>query len=349
MKAYEISREEIKDLEPICEGYKAVNYDLSTRGDMNFRYGQKGENIIGKIFHVEGKLEACDLGLHFSKDPANVFKYYKPLGYNRYFKVRAYGKCVDGDGGRKTVASTIEFVKEYDVLEFADVIKKYSRSMDYNIAVANNSSSVSKSIAVISSTAVYNSKAVNDSNAVDCSNAVYNSKAVNDSNAVSYSNVVNCSNAVSYSNVVSYSSAVTCSTAVNHSNAVNDSTAVNYSSAVNYSNAVSYSYGLRNCKGAYNSIFCVNKNGICNYLFNKKSNKKRIDEVKVQLLKFAFAPHFTNWYDVKGQKEWYAFCFPELKSIDNKTAWNKMPQEMLDYIKSLPEYDEEVFNKIVDD
>ena len=331
MKAYEISREEIKDLKPICEGYKAVNYDLSTRGDMNFRYGQKGENIIGKIFHVEGKLEACTLGLHFSKDPANVFKYYKSLGYNRYFKVKAYGNCIDGDNGCKTVASTIEFVKEYDILEFADVIKKYSRSMDYNIAVANNSSPVSKSIAVISSTAVTCSTAVNHSNAVNDSTAVNGSRAVNGSNAVSYS------------------SAVTCSTAVNHSNAVNDSTAVNYSSAVNYSNAVSYSYGLRNCKGAYNSIFCVNKNGICNYLFNKKSNEKRIDEVKAQLLGFNFVPQFENWYDVKGEKGWYAFCFPELKSIDNKTAWSKMPQEMLDYIKSLPEYDEKVFNKIVGD
>ena len=265
MKAYEISREEIKGLEPICEGYKAVNYDLSTRGDKDFRYGKKGENIIGKVFHVEGELKACNLGLHFSKDPANVFRYYKSLGYNRYFKVKAYGNCIDGDNGCKTVASTIEFVEEYDIVEFIEIIKKYFRS------------------------------------------------AVNDSNAVSLSN------------------------AVNHSN------------AVSLSNAVNYSYGLRNCKGAYNSIFCVNKNGICNYLFNKRSNKKRIDEVKVQLLNFYFAPHFANWYDVKGQKEWYAFCFPELKSIDNKTAWSKMPQEMLDYIKSLPEYDEEVFNKIVGD
>ena len=329
MKTYEISREDIKGLEPICEGYKAVNYDLSTRGDMNFRYGQKDENIIGKIFHIEGELKACDLGLHFSKDPANVFKYYKPLGYNRYFKVRAYGKCVDGDGGHKTVASTIEFVKEYDILEFADVIKKYNRSMDYNIAVANNSSAVSKSIAVISSTAVYDSSAVCGSTAVYYSNAVYDSSAVRDSNAVYYSNAVYDSSAVCGSNAVRYSNAIRNSVAVIHSAAVYDS------------------YGLRNCRGAYNSIFCVGKSGICNYLFNKKSNEKRIDKVKAELLGFNFVPQFENWYDVKGEKGWYAFCFLELKVIDNKTAWSKMPQEMLDYIKSLPEYDEEVFNKIV--
>ena len=32
--------------------------------------------------------------------------------------------------------------------------------------------------------------------------------------------------------------------------------------------------------------------------------------------------------------------------IDNKTAWLKMPKEMKDYLQSLPEFNEKIFNKV---
>ena len=75
MKTYEITKAEIDGLDFI-EGYKAVNYDLSTKGDNKFKYGEKGENIVGKIFKVDGEIEECKWGLHFSKDPAYVFDFY---------------------------------------------------------------------------------------------------------------------------------------------------------------------------------------------------------------------------------------------------------------------------------
>ena len=46
--------------------------------------------------------------------------------------------------------------------------------------------------------------------------------------------------------------------------------------------------------------------------------------------------------------EWWKVCFPELMEVDDKTAWSKMPTEMLEYIKSLPEYNEKVFKKITE-
>lgn len=45
MKTYEITKEEIKEMPLLATGYKVVNYDLSTKGDSNFYYGEKGENI----------------------------------------------------------------------------------------------------------------------------------------------------------------------------------------------------------------------------------------------------------------------------------------------------------------
>ena len=102
MKTYEISRDEIKGLEPITEGYKAVKYDGGTQQD--FKYCEMGESLIGRIFKVDGDIEACAWGLHFSKDPAYVFNFYEPLGYNKYFKIRAYEQVIDSIDGLKSVA-----------------------------------------------------------------------------------------------------------------------------------------------------------------------------------------------------------------------------------------------------
>lgn len=43
---------------------------------------------------------------------------------------------------------------------------------------------------------------------------------------------------------------------------------------------------------------------------------------------------------------WWALCFPELMTVDTKTAWSKMPKEMEEYIRSLPEFNEKIFNEI---
>lgn len=67
MNTYEITKEEIKDMPVMAVGYKAVNYDLTTKGDSQFRYGEKDENIVGKIFKVDGDIQGCKWGLHFQK------------------------------------------------------------------------------------------------------------------------------------------------------------------------------------------------------------------------------------------------------------------------------------------
>ena len=359
MKTYEISRDEIEGLEPIAEGYKAIKYDGGTQRD--FKYCEMGESLIGRIFKVDGDISACAWGLHFSKDPAYVFNFYEPLGYNRYFKVRAYGKVIDHSDGLKSVAQCIEFCEEYDIMEYIELIKGFYRSID---AVRNSnavsdsnavrsSDAVSGSYAVRRSDAVSDSSAVNGSGAVHCSdtvsdsNAVNGSVAVNGSDAVGNSNAVNGSVAVSYSDAVERSDTVRRSSAVLGSLAVICSDAVHCSSAVRSSNAVSNSYGLKECEAIKFGIFCYKKEGAKYVAFNKKITKKRFEEIYQRIRGFGFYPRFDNFYDLKGDKEWYTIAFPELMEVDNKTAWSKMPKEMRDYIESLPEYDEKIFNAII--
>ena len=252
MKTYEVKKEELKNVKPICYGYKAIKWDSSTlQGDFNY-----GKNPVGKVFKVDGDISECSLGLHFSKDPAYVFNFYEPLGYNRYFKVAAYEKTKDSKDGFKTVAQCIEFVEEYDLMEFIDLIKKYDKS------------------------------------------------------SVSWSN------------------------------------AVSESSAVRNSNAVSNSYGVIDCTGIYMCAFCIGLRGGSYMLFNKQVPQDRANSVIEKIRSFRWYPKFENWYDIKGNKEWWAFCFPKLKNVDNDVAWSKMPEEMFEYIKNLPEFDEEVWAKI---
>ena len=268
MKTYEISKAEAGEF--ICEGYKAINWDSSTKGYSKFHYGKEGESLVGKFFTVDGDIEECKWGLHFSKDPAHVFNFYEPLGYNRYFKIRAYGKAVDATDGFKTVAQTIEFAEEYDLMEFIDVIKGFDRT-GYGIS---------------------------------------------------------------------------CGYGIRDGYGINNGFGVDDGYGVDDGSGISHGFGIKNCKGVFNCAFCAGQNGIANRLFNKESTEARCDEVISKLRSFNWHPEFMNWNEVKGNKDWWAFCFPKLKKVDEKDAWAKMPKKMKDYIKSLPEFDAAVWEEI---
>ena len=258
MSTYEIDRKEIEGLEPVAVGYKAVKWDTGTQ--QNFKHGEVGEDLTGKIFKVDGDISACSWGLHFSKDPANVFNFYEPLGYNRYFKVRAYGKVIDHDG-TKSVTSILEFIEEYDLMQFIDIIKRFDRSSSNSYGICNGSG-------ISNSSGISNGYGI-----VDC-------------------------------------------------------------------------YGISKCTALKNCIFCAEIEAKQYYAFNKKIKKERFNEIYSKLRSFNWWPNFNNFYDIKGNKEWWAVCFPQLKDVDNDIAWGKMPPEMLEYIKSLPECDEAVFLKV---
>jgi len=296
MNTKEITRDELKGREPICYGYKAVKYDGGTQ--QAFKYGNQGEQLVGRIFEYEGKIEVCKNGLHFCKQPADVFKFYEPLAYNRYFKIAAYEKVDDHHDGQKSAANIIEFVEEYDIMQYIDIMRTHKTQCD--------------------------------SHTDNASNAVNESYAVNESNAVNTSNAVNGSSAV------------------NGSHAVNRSTAVNRSDGVNDSIAVSNSYGILKCEAISCGIFCYRKSGGKYLLFNKKVKEERFEEVYAKIKSFDWVPHFNNFYELKGDKACQILCFPLLKAVDNKTAWSTMPEEMLEYIKSLPEYNEKIFKKITE-
>ena len=115
-------------------------------------------------------------------------------------------------------------------------------------------------------------------------------------------------------------------------------------------------FGVVNSKFVSNCLFCYGIDNSHYMLFNKPVSKIKFNKVYNKLKEFKWFPKFTNGDQLYFEDYWdentqnisisaweYVRKFRE---IDNKTAWEKMPQELKQYIQSLPEYDEIIFNKI---
>ena len=82
-------------------------------------------------------------------------------------------------------------------------------------------------------------------------------------------------------------------------------------------------------------------------LFNKPISAERFYEVNNKLS--SWSPNFTNAEKLKqkyGNGKWCATPAPAIMGRTAKEAYAEMPTELVDYIKSLPEYDDEIFMKI---
>ena len=129
--------------------------------------------------------------------------------------------------------------------------------------------------------------------------------------------------------------------------------AVSNSNAVSHSNAVSNSYGINNskhcrkCEGISRCLFCYDLEGAKLMLFNKPVSELRFNIVFSGLA--GWEPNFTNAKKLKqkyGSGEWAATPAPAIKERTVKEAYAEMPETLIAYVKSLPEYDDDIFRKI---
>ena len=57
-------------------------------------------------------------------------------------------------------------------------------------------------------------------------------------------------------------------------------------------------------------------------------------------------PKFNNALELKGNKEWEKIDPSTIKTKTLKEAWEDIPKDLDKYIRNLPEFDEEIYNKI---
>ena len=358
MKTFRITENEIKDMKPVAVGYKIFSNDWTAKSN-GYDYKDENGNVLNTIHKVDGDINECSWGLHFSKSPQDSFEFYESVQWNKFAKVEAYDQLIIR--GKKCVTNILKIVEIYTFDEFINLIQKdlqnnkpngvsYSNSVSESNGVeasrdVHMSNGVNMSYGVNYSTGVSWSDGVNRSNGVNLSNGVHGTTGVHKSDGMYMSSGVSYSNGVSVSKGVSESKGVSLSDGVNGSNGVNESNGVSSSNGVCASNGVNRSYGILECEGISRAIFCYKKSGKL-MAFNKRITEERFNEIFDELNSFGWYPKFNNAEQLKGDLEWYETNIPAIKSVDNKTAWSSMPKKMLKYIKSLPEYNEQIFNKI---
>ena len=328
MKTFRITENEIKDMKPVAVGYKIFRNDWTAKSN-GYDYKDENGNVLNTIHKVNGNIKECKWGLHFSLKPQDCFNFYESVQWNKFAKVEAYDQLLIGE--EKCVTNILKIVEIYTFDEFINLIQKDLQNNKPNGVSYSNSVSVSKGVS--------ESKGVSLSDGVNGSNGVCASNGVNGSNGVNWSYGVNGSYGVYGSNGVNWSYGVYGAEGVNESNGVNTSC------VVSESNGVNRSYGILECEGISRAIFCYKKSGKL-MAFNKRITEERFDEIFDELNSFGWYPKFNNAEQLKGDLEWYETNIPAIVSVNNKTAWSSMPKKMLKYIKSLPEYDEKIFNKI---
>ncbi len=153
MNTYRIDKKELKNKKVLAEGYKIFYQGFKTKhGD--YCYADENGNVVGTFHKVEGEIEECNWGLHFSKNPFDCFSFYECVQWNEFAKVRAYEKIINA--GEKTVAQVIEIVETYTFNEFLEVLKKYNKEKYLSNGVnwsygVNSSNGVNRSYGVIKS------------------------------------------------------------------------------------------------------------------------------------------------------------------------------------------------------
>ena len=104
------------------KGYKFMESDMTCNG---FQYE------VGEEYTLKGKLEICESGFHFCKNPFDCLGYYDNIeGDKRLFLVEALGEVITEDD--KSVTNKIKILEEIKDIEkfFDENINKYEFDWD---------------------------------------------------------------------------------------------------------------------------------------------------------------------------------------------------------------------------
>lgn len=348
------------------KAYKVFENDWTCRG---FDYSDgKGNLSVGKVFSIETPILLCHNGFHGCKKMIDCSYTYPIVPFSKFAEVDIFGDIQVGDSDTKICGSSIMPIRELTYEEVIIIINEQDINFtDTPSKGITDSSGVRSSSGVNRSSGVNMSYGVNGSSTVNNSAGVHKSSLVNDSLCVKGSSSVNCSYGVSDSLLINYSSGVDDSLEVNKSSGISLSSGVNSSSGVNISSGVTRSFGIYNsegvsnssgvsgsfgvsgCYGVSNYLFAYNKDNPA-LLFNKEVTNDRFYEVKSELDKKlkGWRPTFNNLRSLylKSGSKWEETPINKAAEIQKTEAWSGMPTEAINYLRSLPEFDSAIFEKI---
>ena len=112
MNTYRINKEDLENKKVLAEGYKIFYQGFKTKHG-NYCYADENGNVVGTFHKVDGKIEECNWGLHFSENPFDCFTLNGE-------KISKYIKCFESSYSTSTyvyddIKENIEDLIEYGI------------------------------------------------------------------------------------------------------------------------------------------------------------------------------------------------------------------------------------------
>lgn len=357
--------------------YKDQNDKLFTEPDAKRLYFEVGINY--KVDNDKA-IEIGYNGFHFCKTILDLLNYYPFSQSVVYCEVEG-----TYNGGRNFDANCCHTqlctreIKICKKLTFEEVLDLLSREIidtgvnnhgnDYNSNVLDDSQYITNSSVISSSNCVENSEAVlssnyiTDSKAINISKNIFRSEAVNSSQAILRADAINYGRVVIDSSAISNAAKIIDCSCVDGSFDIVDSRCIFESERVYNSQSISKSYFvieseainnsdfISNCRSLSRCFFCFDllDNSFC--MFNKQVDKEYIANVretfKKIIEKVEWKPHITNGQKIIGNRQSLnSISLFDFHQLDESDYFNDMPKKAIEYLKSLPEFDAKIFEKI---
>lgn len=115
------------------KGYKAVNKDLTARGDYSYANWEQSPD-----YDYPGKPEICNNGGHYCEKAVDIFNYCHAVN-SRFFEVEDIGTERDSDG-KKTATNKLRFIREVSQDEMRELCGNDNLG-EYNTGKSNTGDS----------------------------------------------------------------------------------------------------------------------------------------------------------------------------------------------------------------
>lgn len=330
----------------MIKGYKVLKKDKDGKLFCQPNREIKFYYEVGKDYYINKKqpIVLAQCGFHFFE---TFFRLLQSISYNsEYVFAEVVSKSDNKDIQTRTGYYATRHIRIKKILSEDDIMKiiKKETGLDefkINSSAIRDSDKMFDSHAIHSSkyitrsSAVYDSENITHGMAVKCCKQAVSSEAIYLSNKILDSQAINDSEAVSSSYAVYNSGSINDSYAIHNSHSIEHCCAVRSSWLVIDSHTIDNSYVIRGCNALFNCLFCHAISGKSFYLFNKKTTQKRFEEIATKL-------HALIWYPSTN-----SLIRDNIINYDrNINIFKNMPNKFIKYVKSLKEYDQEIFNKI---
>ena len=294
MKTYRINKEDLKNKEVLAEGYKIFEQGFKAR---DYCYADENGRVKGSFHKVDGSIQECKWGLHFSKNPFNCFNFYGSVQWNEFAKVQAYENVIDSKDGEKSVAQVLEIVETYTFNEFLEILKKYNKEE-------------------------YLSNGINHSYGINCSDGINYSDGINCSYGINRSDGINCSYGINHSYGINCSNGINCSYGINYSDGINSSYGIVKSEAVSRS---VFCYKFTGKFGLFNKIVSEKRiNEVMEEIrrFNWSPSFNNAFEMKKEKA-YWFEVNIPKIFEIDNKTAWSTMPLEMKKYIQNLKEYNK--------------------------